>query len=80
MIALLPLSFVALFFTLKDDGWRDRYLKTATYFGVAIVLLTEGVGATGYLTRGVLAVVWSVLLIVLLLRARKHFHAGSCDP
>jgi len=67
-ILLLPATFAALWWAAAEEGWRDRFLRAATEFGLAVVLATELLSAFSLLRRGPMVAVWSVALLAALAR------------
>jgi 4-amino-4-deoxy-L-arabinose transferase-like glycosyltransferase len=69
LILLLPATFAALWWAAAaEDGWRDRFLRTAVAFGVTVVLAAELLGAFGLLRRGPMVIAWSAALLATLAR------------
>lgn len=70
-----------------DDGLRDRFLRALVLFGVAVVAITESLGAIGAIRRGPLILCWSAVLLMALgwtFRRRFRLRFGraslSTDP
>jgi len=63
---------------------RDRFLRALVLFGVALVAITESLGAFSLIRPGPLILCWSaVLLVALVYAARRPFRFGtslSSDP
>jgi 4-amino-4-deoxy-L-arabinose transferase-like glycosyltransferase len=61
--------------TRRGSGIRDRFLRALVLFGVALVAITESLGAFGLIRRGPLIVCWGAVLAIALASARrKRFH------
>src|SRR5262245_56280110 len=65
MILLLVLPLLLFVAALRSgEGWRDRFLRAVTLFGLSIFAVTETLSAFAALRRGLLVVCWSALCIV----------------
>jgi len=78
LFLLLPAALAALWWAAAaEDDWRDRFLRAAVVFGLAIVVATEALGAFGFLRRGPMAAFW---LLVLLAAAGRAWRARRPAP
>ncbi len=83
MLASLPLiAFVLLVvgFVRRGSEWRDALLYAATVWGVLVVLLTEGLGAPGWLTREALAASWAAIDVALALAIIRLGRVAGASP
>ena len=62
------------------DGFRDRFLRALVVFGVAVVAITESLGALGAIRRGPLILCWSMMLLIAIAFAIKPIQQGFPFP
>lgn len=84
-LCLLLTVFGGLMAALHGEGIRDRFLRALVLFGVALVVITESLGALDAVRRGPLILCWStVVLIALVLAIRQRFRFApttlNADP
>ena len=84
-LCLLLTVFGGLMAALHGEGIRDRFLRALVLFGVALVVITESLGALDAVRRGPLFLCWStVVLIALVLAIRQRFRFApttlNADP
>src|SRR5580700_10016860 len=61
-------------------GFRDRFLRALVVFGMAVVAITESLGAIGAIRRGPLILCWSALLLIASVFAIKAIKPGFRFP
>lgn len=54
------------------QGIRDRFLRALVLFGVALVVITESLGAFDLIRSGPLILCWSTVLLMAILSARRQ--------
>jgi hypothetical protein len=86
-LCLLLAVFGGLIVAVHGEGFRDRFLRALVVFGVALVVITESLGAFDVIRRGPLILCWSTVLLMVLafaIRQRPGFRFShislSADP
>lgn len=80
---LLPAVFAGLMAAVRGEDIRDRFLRALVLFGVALVAITESLGAFGLIGRGPLILCWSAVLWIALAAARRQrfrFRSALTSP
>ena len=69
LIVLLPAAFAGFWWAAAAEcGWRDRVLRAAVAFGLAVVLITELLSSFSLLRRGPMVGAWSVAIMMAVAR------------
>src|SRR5260370_28920858 len=69
---LLLAVFGGLIAAVPGEGFRDRFLRALVLFGVALIVITESLGAFDLIRRGPLILCWSTVLLIALISARRR--------
>jgi len=69
---LLLAVFGGLILAVHGEGMRDRFLRALVLFGVALVAITESLGAFDLIRRGPVILCWSAVLSVALVFAARQ--------
>jgi len=76
-VCLLLTVFAGLLAAVDGEGFRDRFLRALVVFGVALAVITEGLGVIGAIRCGPLILCWSaVFLIALVFAIRQRSRLG----